>query len=145
MPRELQATSRQLRLPDSGRLAEGPPRPIDAAARCAQCSVCGRQPHLFAKCFRCSNQTAAERRVQIKYLSAVRDVTDRPEDEVAFPPGATLCHVAAWLDERYDLAVSGPGVMAVLNGRGWEQLRQKLATELQDGDAVAFFPPIARG
>jgi molybdopterin converting factor small subunit len=35
--------------------------------------------------------------------------------------------------------------MAILNGRGWEQLPLKLRTEIQDGDVICLFPPIAGG
>ena len=93
----------------------------------------------------CSGQTTPDVRVRIKYLGALRDATGKRVDEVAFPSGATLHDVADWLDERYDLAVPSPRVMAVLNGRGWEQLPERLATDLHDGDVIALFPPIAGG
>ena len=84
-------------------------------------------------------------RVRIKYLSALRDVTGQRVDEVAFPAGATLHDVAVWLKERHGLVVPGARVMAVLMGRGWDQLAQGLATELRDGDAIALFPPVGGG
>ena len=83
--------------------------------------------------------------VQIKYLSALRDETGESIDEVALPAGATLHDVAAWLKDRYGLVVPGARVMAVLMGRGWDQLAKGLATELQDGDVIALFPPVGGG
>jgi MoaD family protein len=88
---------------------------------------------------------APEIRVRIRYLSAVRDLTHKREDVVTLPAGATLGDVATWLDERYGLAVPSAQVMAVLMGRGWEQLEQGLATKLHDGDAIALFPPVGGG
>jgi MoaD family protein len=83
--------------------------------------------------------------VRIRYLGAVRDLTGHREDAATFTTGATLGDVAAWLRDRYDLIVPSAQVMAVLMGRGWEQLEQGLATKLRDGDAVALFPPVAGG
>jgi MoaD family protein len=84
-------------------------------------------------------------RVQVRYLSALRDHTGRGADEVALPSGSTLQELAAWLQERYGLSVPGPQVMAALMGRGWDQLEQGLATELREGDVIALFPPVAGG
>ena len=97
----------------------------------------------------CSDQTAPDiqpdLRVQIRYLSAVRDVTGRRVDDESFPPGATLRDVAAWLKERYGLTVPSARVMAVLMGRGWDQLEKGLGTVLKDGDVIALFPPLGGG
>ena len=93
----------------------------------------------------CSDQTSPDITVQIKYLSALRDTTGRRVQEVTCSPGATLHDVVAWLNERYPLALPNPQVMAILNGTGWEQLPGKLATEIEDGDVICLFPPIAGG
>lgn len=84
-------------------------------------------------------------KVQIKYLAALRDRTGRRQEEVSFPPGATLRDVARWLNERYALSFPDPQVMAILNGRGWEQFPLKLSTEIKEGDIICLFPPIAGG
>jgi len=84
-------------------------------------------------------------RIRLKYLVSVRDKTGRGEEEAELPAGSTLGHLAEWLQTRYGLEVPSPHVMAVLNGRGWGQLPQKLDTPLKDGDAVSIFPPIAGG
>ncbi|MGQ9625329.1 MAG: MoaD/ThiS family protein [Anaerolineae bacterium] len=84
-------------------------------------------------------------KVQIKYLATLRDRTGRRQEEVSFPPGATLRDVAGWLNERYALSLPDPQVMAILNGRGWEQFPLKLSTEIKEGDIICLFPPIAGG
>ncbi len=84
-------------------------------------------------------------KVQIKYLSALRDRTGRRQEEVSFPPGATLRDVAEWLNGRYALSLPDPHLMATLNGRGWEQFPAKLSTEIKEGDVICLFPPIAGG
>ena len=84
-------------------------------------------------------------RVQVKYLRALRDTTGQRMEDMTLSAGATLREAALWLKERHDLTVPSPRVIAVLNGTGWEQLPQGLATELHDGDAIALVPPIAGG
>jgi len=84
-------------------------------------------------------------RIEIRYLSAVRDRTGRGRDEVSFPVGATLREVAAWLKERHALSLPNRQWMATLNGSGWEQLPGGLSTELQEGDVICLFPPVAGG
>lgn len=83
--------------------------------------------------------------VQIKYLASLRDRTGRRQEEVTFPAGATLGDVAWWLNRRYGLSLPSPQVMAVLNGRGWEQFPARLSTEVGEGDVIALFPPLAGG
>lgn len=84
-------------------------------------------------------------KVRLRYLVSVRDTTGLSDEEAAFPAGSTLGNLAAWLMERYGLAVPGPHVMAILNGRGWGQHPLRMDTPLKDGDAVSLFPPIAGG
>lgn len=84
-------------------------------------------------------------KVQIKYLSTIRDRTGRREEEASFPPGTTLQDVATWLKEQYGLSLPDPQVIATLNGRGWEQYPLKLSTPVQEGDVILLFSPIAGG
>jgi MoaD family protein len=84
-------------------------------------------------------------KIQIKYLAALRDRTGRRQEEVSFPPGATLQDVAEWLNQCYALSLPSPQAMATLNGRGWEQFPSKLSTEIKEGDIICLFPPIAGG
>ncbi|MDH7485075.1 MAG: MoaD/ThiS family protein [Anaerolineae bacterium] len=84
-------------------------------------------------------------RVQIKYLASLRDRTGCRQEEVTFPAGATLGDVAGWLNRRYGFSLPNPQVMAILNGRGWEQFPARLSTEIREGDVIALFPPLAGG
>jgi MoaD family protein len=84
-------------------------------------------------------------KVRIKYLAALRDRTGCRQEEVSFPPGATLQDVVEWLNQRYALSLPNPQVMATLNGRGWEQFPSKLFTEIKEGAVICLFPPIAGG
>jgi MoaD family protein len=84
-------------------------------------------------------------KVQIKYLSAIRDQTGCRREDVSFPLGTTLRDVTEWLNQRYRLALPNPQVMATLNGRGWRQFPLELATEIHEGDIICLFPPVAGG
>ena len=84
-------------------------------------------------------------KVRIKYLVTLRDQSGRKEEEADFPPGTTLRDVADWLNERHAFSLPNARVMAVLNGKGWEQLPEKLATEIQDGDTICLFPLLSGG
>jgi MoaD family protein len=83
--------------------------------------------------------------VRVKYLSAIRDRTGRRQDELELPPGSTLAAVAEWLARTHSLVVPGPQLLATLNGRGWPQLADGLATPLSPGDEVAIFPLVSGG
>jgi len=84
-------------------------------------------------------------KVRIKYLSALRDKTHRRLDELELPAGSRLQDVAGWLLKAYGLTVPGPALISTLNGRGWTQLPESLATEIHDGDEVAIFPLVSGG
>ncbi len=84
-------------------------------------------------------------KVRIKYLSALRDQTHRRLDELELPAGSRLQDLAGWLAKSYGLAVPGSTLLGTLNGRGWTQLPDSLATELHDGDEVALFPLVSGG
>jgi molybdopterin converting factor small subunit len=84
-------------------------------------------------------------RVHVRYLSALRDWAGRRDDLLALEEGATLADLAAWLRDERGLLLPDAGVMATLNGRGWGQLEQGLATALADGDEVSLFPVISGG
>jgi molybdopterin converting factor small subunit len=86
-----------------------------------------------------------EVRVRIRYLSAVRDATGKRQDELELPAGSRLAAVADWLKRSYGLAVPGPSLMSTINGYGWNQVPQGLATELHTGDEIALFPLLSGG
>jgi molybdopterin converting factor small subunit len=83
--------------------------------------------------------------VRIKYLSALRDRTKKRVDELELPEGSTLADVAGWLARAYGLTVPGPQLLATLNGRGWPQLADGLATPLAAHDEIAIFPLVSGG
>jgi len=84
-------------------------------------------------------------KVRIKYLSALRDTTHRRLDEVDLPEGSRLSDLAGWVARTHGLTVPGPRLLATLNGRGWAQLPDTLATALADGDEIALFPLVSGG
>jgi molybdopterin converting factor small subunit len=88
---------------------------------------------------------AAEVTVRVRYLSAVRERTGTRADDLRLPAGSTLAAVAGWLKLTYGIAVPDPSLMSTLNGYGWNQVPQGLATELHDGDEVALFPLLSGG
>jgi len=83
--------------------------------------------------------------VTIRYLSAVREKTSKRLDELDLPAGSRLSAVAEWLKQSYGLAVPGPSLMSTINGYGWNQVPQGLATELHEGDEIALFPLLSGG
>ncbi len=91
------------------------------------------------------NESKDSVKISIKYLVTIRDSTGRSREEVGFSKGCVLKDVVDWLNGRYDLSLPNPQVMAILNGRGWQQLPAKMATEIKDGDVICLFPPIAGG
>jgi len=83
--------------------------------------------------------------VRIKYLSAVRDKTNRRREEARLPRGATLADVESWVRNRHSLSLRDGRIMATLNGKGWMQLPEKIETPLVDGDEIALFPILSGG
>ena len=91
------------------------------------------------------SSAAAELTVRVRYLSAVRERTGTRTDDLRLPAGRTLAAVAEWLQLRYGLAVPDPSLMSTLNGYGWNQVPQGMATEMHDGDEIALFPLLSGG
>jgi molybdopterin converting factor small subunit len=86
-----------------------------------------------------------EVRVQIKYLASVRERTGRRLEEARFARGSTLTDVAAWLAARYGLRLPDPNLIATLNGKGWNQLPDKLDGRIRNGDVICLFPVVSGG
>jgi molybdopterin synthase catalytic subunit len=84
-------------------------------------------------------------RVQVKYLSAVRDLTGLREETAELPAGSRLRDLAAWLECRHGLKLPDSRLMAILNGKGWGQYSERMDTALCDGDEVFLLPIIAGG
>jgi molybdopterin converting factor small subunit len=83
--------------------------------------------------------------VKLKYLTVVRDMTGLREESVNFPMGSTLQEVAVWLRENHGLSLPDPGIMTILNGKGWGQFPTGLATQIKEEDVICLFPPISGG
>lgn len=83
--------------------------------------------------------------ITVKFLSALRDRAGVGEEKLLLPAGSTLRAVAQHLAQRYGLHVPAPGIMATLNGLGWQQADLGLDTPLQSGDVIHLFPPISGG
>jgi molybdopterin converting factor small subunit len=91
------------------------------------------------------SRTAEAVHVRIRYLSAIREKTGTRQDEMTFPTGSRLSAVGEWLRSRYGLTVPGSALMSTINGYGWNQVPQGLATELKEGDEIALFPLLSGG
>ena len=87
----------------------------------------------------------ADVKVLLKYLVSLRDRIGRREEEVSFPAGSVLKDVADWLEKEYALRLPDQKIMAILNGKGWNQFPQKLLTEIKNGDKICLLPPISGG
>jgi molybdopterin converting factor small subunit len=83
--------------------------------------------------------------VGVKYLVSLAEKVGCKQETVRFAEGDTLADLAAWLQNRHEIKVPDPGIIAVLNGKGWMQLPSKLETKLGNGDVVLLFPPISGG
>jgi MoaD family protein len=84
-------------------------------------------------------------RITIKYLVTLRDRAGKSVEEVLLPRGSNLGDVARWLSEKYDIKLPDPKIIAILNGKGWDQLPAKYETRICDGDTVCLFPPVSGG
>jgi molybdopterin converting factor small subunit len=83
--------------------------------------------------------------VSVRYLSAVREQAGKRRDEVRLPSGSTLAAAADWVRTHRGIKVPGPAIMSTLNGHGWTQLPEGMATALHEGDEIALFPLISGG
>ena len=83
--------------------------------------------------------------ITIKYLVNLSEKAGRRKEEAGFPGGSTLHDVARYLKETKNIILPSPRVMAVLNGRGWDQYPDKWNTHISNGDTVLLFPPISGG
>jgi len=79
--------------------------------------------------------------VIVRYFAGHRDITGRAEERVAVAPGMTVGGLWEHLVARYPR-------LAGYSGRLLYAVNQEfgaLATELHDGDEVAFIPPVSGG
>ncbi len=84
-------------------------------------------------------------KIQIKYLSAIRDRIGHKEEDVYFPKSATLEDVKEWLNTHYSLSLPNSQITATLNGKGWGQYPLKGSTQLKEGDTIFLLPILSGG
>ena len=80
-------------------------------------------------------------KITIRYFAGHRDITGRSEERLELEQGATVGSLWEMLVGRYPR-------LAGYSGRVLYAVNQEfgtLATELRDGDEVAFVPPVSGG
>jgi molybdopterin converting factor subunit 1 len=80
-------------------------------------------------------------KITIRYFAGHRDITGRSDEQLELALGATVGNLWDLLVERYPR-------LAGYSGRILYAVNQEfgtLATELHDGDEVAFVPPVSGG
>ena len=83
--------------------------------------------------------------VRIRYFAWLRERIGRPEESLALPAGvATVGELASWLRARDDAGLAAFTDLATVRA-AVNQTFAPPATALQDGDEVAFFPPVTGG
>jgi molybdopterin converting factor small subunit len=92
-----------------------------------------------------SKNTDREVTVTIKYLVNLSEKAGRRKEEAVFPVGSTLEDVIRYLKETRDIILPSSGVLALLNGRGWDQCPEKWNTPVINGDIILLLPPISGG
>jgi molybdopterin converting factor small subunit len=83
--------------------------------------------------------------VTIKYLVNFSEKAGRREEDVGFPMGSTLVDVIRYLKETRNIILPRSDILALLNGRGWDQYPHKWNTPVINGDIILLFPPISGG
>ena len=80
-------------------------------------------------------------RITVRYFAGHRDITGHAEEQLSLEPGATVGAVWELLVARYPrlAGYSGRLLYAV------DQEFATLATELHDGEELAFVPPVSGG
>ncbi len=83
--------------------------------------------------------------VQIRYFAWLRERMGRADESLSLPDGiATVGDLAAWLRERDAAGLRAFADLATVRA-AVNQVFAPSASSLQDGDEVAFFPPVTGG
>ena len=81
----------------------------------------------------------------MKYLSVLRDKTDKREEDVEISEGGILADIVSYLNVEYRINLPDPQILLVLNGKGYNQYPEKLETKLKDRDTILLLPPVSGG
>jgi molybdopterin converting factor subunit 1 len=79
--------------------------------------------------------------IQIRYFAALRETTGRSDDTFELPAGTTVAEVRVLLLERYPALTDILARCAVAINRTYATLQ----AVLDDGDELAFIPPLGGG
>jgi molybdopterin synthase catalytic subunit len=80
-------------------------------------------------------------RITVRYFAGHRDITGRSEEQVEIEPGATVGSLWEHMVGRYPALAGYSGKLLYAVNEEFSTL----ATELKDGDEVAFVPPVSGG
>lgn len=82
--------------------------------------------------------------ITIRYFARLREELGTSEESVSLPAGvATVGAVRDWLSDRgspWLEALTAPAVLIAVNHEAADP-----ATQVMDGDEIAFFPPVTGG
>ena len=83
--------------------------------------------------------------IKVAYFAWLRERMGRGEETLAIPPGvATVGGLAEWLRARDDAGLAAFADLRTVRA-AVNQTFAPPAAALQDGDEVAFFPPVTGG
>ena len=80
-------------------------------------------------------------RVTVKLFARLRDLAGTADRETEMPAGATIGDV--WEDTVREYAALAPYAASMSCARNFEYAR--LSTTVEDGDEIAFLPPVSGG
>ena len=93
-------------------------------------------------------------KIEVKFFTSLREITGKKVDEIQLQSVITVEELLTLLSEKYgkkfrdyiyDKEGKIKGFMSfILNGKNINNM-QGLHTKLQDGDVIAFIPPIGGG
>jgi molybdopterin converting factor subunit 1 len=79
--------------------------------------------------------------IHIRYFAALRETTGRSDDTLELPAGTTVADVCKLLLENYPALTDILARCAVAINRSYATLQ----AVLEDGDELAFIPPLGGG